>query len=138
MAVGVEHPERHVAGSDMVRDLILGMSDGLTTPFALAAALVGASTSNLLVVIGGLAEIAGGYVGAGLIPLAPYFFPLPLGTALLASCLLTGAALTGFGALKGRYVGAPTARSAIQTLFVGGTAAAIAFLTGRVLSQLAS
>ena len=73
-----------------------------------------------------------------LIALAPYFFPLPLGTALLASCLLTGAALTGFGALKGRYVGAPTARSAIQTLVVGGTAAAIAFLTGRALSQLAA
>ena len=52
------HRERHFAGSDAVRDVILGMSDGLTTPFALAAGLAGAAPSSLLVVIGGLAEIA--------------------------------------------------------------------------------
>ena len=66
MAVGAEHPERHIAGGDIVRDLILGMSDGLTTPFALAAGLVGASTTNLLVVIGGLAEITAGSISMGL------------------------------------------------------------------------
>src|SRR5262249_59884674 len=66
MAVGLKHPESHVARGDVVRDLILGMSDGLTTPFALAAGLVGASTSNLLVVIGGLAEIAAGSISMGL------------------------------------------------------------------------
>jgi len=54
------HHERHFAGSDAVRDVILGMSDGLTTPFALAAGLAGAAPNNLLVVIGGLAEIAAG------------------------------------------------------------------------------
>jgi VIT1/CCC1 family predicted Fe2+/Mn2+ transporter len=60
------HPERHFAGSDAVRDLILGMSDGLTTPFALAAGLAGAATSNILVVIGGFAEIAAGSISMGL------------------------------------------------------------------------
>src|SRR6059058_3545544 len=62
----VRHREKHFAGTDAVRDLILGMSDGLTTPFALAAGLVGASTSNLLVVIGGLAEITAGSISMGL------------------------------------------------------------------------
>src|SRR5215470_3672050 len=60
------HLERHFAGSHVVRDLILGMSDGLTTPFALAAGLAGAVTTNLLVVIGGLAEIAAGSISMGL------------------------------------------------------------------------
>ena len=60
------HPEVHVSGGDAVRDLILGMSDGLTTPFALAAGLAGAASSNLLVVIGGLAEIAAGSISMGL------------------------------------------------------------------------
>jgi VIT1/CCC1 family predicted Fe2+/Mn2+ transporter len=66
MAKRVRHPERHFAGSDAVHDVILGMSDGLTTPFALAAGLAGAATSNLLVVIGGLAEIAAGSISMGL------------------------------------------------------------------------
>src|SRR5215470_17534918 len=66
MAVSSRHFERHFAGGDAVRDIILGMSDGLTTPFALAAGLAGATTSNLLVVIGGLAEIAAGSISMGL------------------------------------------------------------------------
>src|SRR5213593_5294336 len=65
MAV-VRHREKHFAGSDAVRDVILGLSDGLTTPFALAAGLAGAASSNLLVVIGGLAEIAAGAISMGL------------------------------------------------------------------------
>jgi vacuolar iron transporter family protein len=66
MAVAARHRERHFAGSNVVRDIILGMSDGLTTPFALAAGLAGAATSNLLVVVGGLAEIAAGSISMGL------------------------------------------------------------------------
>ena len=62
----VRHRETHFAGTDAVRDLILGMADGLTTPFALAAGLAGAATSNLLVVIAGLAEIAAGSISMGL------------------------------------------------------------------------
>src|SRR5580765_7143397 len=60
------HHERYFAGTDAVRDVILGMSDGLTTPFALAAGLAGAAPNNLLVVIGGLAEIAAGSIPMGL------------------------------------------------------------------------
>src|SRR5262249_37892079 len=60
------HPDVHVPGAEAVRDLILGMSDGLTTPFALAAGLAGAASSNILVVIGGLAEIAAGSISMGL------------------------------------------------------------------------
>src|SRR5438105_1734082 len=66
MAVRMRHRERHFGGGDRVRDVILGMSDGLTTPFALAAGLAGATTSNLLVVVGGLAEIAAGAISMGL------------------------------------------------------------------------
>lgn len=229
------HQEKHFESNDAVRDLILGMSDGLTTPFALAAGLAGASTTNLLVVIGGLAEIAAGsismglggylaarsqaetyrselaretreteempaeeraevwrifrgyglrgraleqatsavtaerdawvrfmmreelgleepapraalwsalrigiaYVVAGLIPLAPYFFGLPLRTALLASTVVTGVALAVFGAVKARYTGTSPVRSAAHTLLIGGTAAALAYGIGRALSRLA-
>jgi VIT1/CCC1 family predicted Fe2+/Mn2+ transporter len=228
------HLERHFAGSDVVRDVILGMSDGLTTPFALAAGLAGAASSNLLVVIGGLAEIAAGsismglggylaaqsqaetyrtelaretretetipheeraevwrifrgyglrghaleqatdavtaerdawvrfmmreelgleeptpraavlsavrigvaYVVAGLIPLAPYALALPIGTALAASSVATALALAVFGAVKARYTGAPPLRAALQTLGIGGAAAAVAFVIGRLLSGL--
>jgi vacuolar iron transporter family protein len=235
MAFIPRHHERHFAGSDTVRDVILGMSDGLTTPFALAAGLAGATTSNVLVVIGGLAEIAAGsismglggylaahsqaetyrselarerqetdvmpgeeraevwkifreyglrgealeqatdavtahkepwvrfmmreelgleepqpraalwsamriglaYVVGGILPLAPYFFPLPIGTALLVSCVVTAVALVVFGAVKGRYTGAPPVRAAVQTLVIGGAAAAVAFGLGRLLSGLA-
>jgi len=234
MARRVRHRERHFAGSAAVRDVILGMSDGLTTPFALAAGLAGAATSNLLVVIGGLAEIAAGsismglggylaaqseaetyrtelareihetevmpreeraevrrifrdyglkghaldqatdaitaerdawvrfmmreelgleepapraalwsaariagsYVVAGLIPLLPYFFPLDLHRALLASVVATGVALGAFGAVKGTYTGAAPLRSGLQTLCIGGLAAAVAFGIGRLLARL--
>jgi VIT1/CCC1 family predicted Fe2+/Mn2+ transporter len=234
VATARRHPEVHVSGGDAVRDLILGMSDGLTTPFALAAGLAGAATSNLLVVIGGLAEIAAGsismglggylaaksladtyhrelareteethtmpseeraevwrifrdyglrgtaleqatsaitanrdawvrfmmreelgleepapraalwsaariagaYVVAGIIPLAPYLTSASLHTALMLSTIVTGIALTVFGAIKGSYTGAPPLRSAVQTLAIGGTAAAVAYWIGRIVSQL--
>jgi VIT1/CCC1 family predicted Fe2+/Mn2+ transporter len=224
----------HVSGGDVVRDLILGMSDGLTTPFALAAGLAGAATSNMLVVVGGLAEIAAGsismglggylaaksladtyhrelareteethtmpaeeraevwrifrdyglrgsaleqattavtanrdawvrfmmreelgleepapraalwsaariagaYVIAGTIPLAPYLMPISLDRALMLSTTVTAIALAIFGAIKGRYSGAPALRSALQTLAIGGTAAAVAYWIGRIVSKL--
>jgi VIT1/CCC1 family predicted Fe2+/Mn2+ transporter len=235
MAVRTRHLERHFSGSHVVRDVILGMSDGLTTPFALAAGLAGATTTNLLVVIGGFAEIAAGsismglggylaaqsqaetyrselarevretesmpgeeraevwrifrdyglrgraleqatnavtaqrdawvrfmmreelgleepapsaalwsafriaaaYVVAGIIPLAPYLFPIETHAALLASVGVTAIALAGFGAVKARYTGTSPGRSAVQTLVVGGIAAGIAYGIGRALSGLA-
>jgi VIT1/CCC1 family predicted Fe2+/Mn2+ transporter len=234
VAIARRHPEVHASGGDAVRDLILGMSDGLTTPFALAAGLAGAASSNLLVVIGGLAEIAAGsismglggylaaksladtyhrelareteethtmpaeeraevwrifrdyglrgvaleqatsavtanrdawvrfmmreelgleepapraalwsaariagaYVVAGIIPLAPYLMPVSLDSALRLSIVVTGIALAIFGAIKGRYTGAAPLNAAVQTLAIGGAAAAVAYWIGRIVSRL--
>jgi VIT1/CCC1 family predicted Fe2+/Mn2+ transporter len=60
------HSEQHVAGSEVLRDIVIGMSDGLTVPFALAAGLSGAVSSTNLIVIAGLAEIAAGSIAMGL------------------------------------------------------------------------
>ena len=60
------HVERHFLGSDAVRDIVIGMSDGLTVPFALAAGLSGAVAVSRVVVTAGLAEIAAGAVALGL------------------------------------------------------------------------
>jgi vacuolar iron transporter family protein len=60
------HIEQHFTGSEIVRDIVIGMSDGLTVPFALAAGLSGIANSTAIVVIGGLAEIAAGSIAMGL------------------------------------------------------------------------
>jgi VIT1/CCC1 family predicted Fe2+/Mn2+ transporter len=60
------HAERHFEASDTVRDVVIGMSDGLTVPFALAAGLSGTVHSTEIVVIAGLAEIAAGSIAMGL------------------------------------------------------------------------
>jgi VIT1/CCC1 family predicted Fe2+/Mn2+ transporter len=60
------HIEKHFTAGDTVRDVVIGMSDGLTVPFALAAGLSGAVSSTRLIVIGGLAEIAAGSIAMGL------------------------------------------------------------------------
>jgi VIT1/CCC1 family predicted Fe2+/Mn2+ transporter len=60
------HHERHFLGSDIVHDVVIGLSDGLTVPFALAAGLSGALVSSRLVVTAGLAEIAAGAIAMGL------------------------------------------------------------------------
>ncbi len=60
------HTERHFTASLVVRDLVIGMSDGLTVPFALAAGLSGATDSTALIVTAGLAEIAAGSIAMGL------------------------------------------------------------------------
>src|SRR5207248_5685933 len=60
------HIERHFTASDSVRDVVIGMSDGLTVPFALAAGLSGAVGSSGVVVVAGLAEIAAGAIAMGL------------------------------------------------------------------------
>ncbi|MGH9481616.1 MAG: VIT1/CCC1 transporter family protein [Terriglobales bacterium] len=226
------HPEHHFTGSARVRDLVIGMSDGLTVPFALAAGLSGAAVSTRIVVTAGMAEIAAGsiamglggylaargdaehyaselareereiverpaderrevaeifqeygmeagesaalvealarrpnawrdfmmrfelgleppepgrpwasaltiaaaYIGGGLIPLAPYFFPVRLQVALTASVVVTGAALLGFGYIKGVFTGARPLRSSLQTAFIGGVAATAAFFLARLFS----
>jgi vacuolar iron transporter family protein len=60
------HIERHFTASDTIRDIIIGMSDGLTVPFALAAGLSSANAATAVVVTAGLAEIAAGSVSMGL------------------------------------------------------------------------
>lgn len=60
------HRERHFTASDAVRDVVIGMSDGLTVPFALAAGLSGAVAGSRLVVTAGLAEVVAGSIAMGL------------------------------------------------------------------------
>jgi VIT1/CCC1 family predicted Fe2+/Mn2+ transporter len=60
------HVERHFTAGDVVRDVVIGMSDGLTVPFALAAGLSGAIDASAIVVTAGLAEVAAGSIAMGL------------------------------------------------------------------------
>jgi VIT1/CCC1 family predicted Fe2+/Mn2+ transporter len=60
------HIERHFTATETVRDIVIGMSDGLTVPFALAAGLSGAVSSTNIIVTAGLAEIAAGAIAMGL------------------------------------------------------------------------
>jgi vacuolar iron transporter family protein len=60
------HVEGHFESSELIRDVVIGMSDGLTVPFALAAGLSGAVNSSHVVVLAGLAEIAAGSIAMGL------------------------------------------------------------------------
>src|ERR1700741_2060192 len=61
-----QHIEKHFTASETVRDIVIGMSDGLTVPFALAAGVTGAVTSSGIIVTAGLAEIAAGSIAMGL------------------------------------------------------------------------
>ena len=226
------HVERHFTGGEKVRDVVIGMSDGLTVPFALAAGLTGAIAASHIVVVAGLAEIAagsiamglGGYLAArsdaehyaserireqtevvekpaieadeiteifeaygvkpeesqtlvaalqrhpeawvdfmmrfelglerpepqralrsavtialsyvlgGMIPLAPYMMMANAREALLVSVAVTSIALAAFGYVKGRFTGAHALRSAMETLVIGGIAAAAAFGLARLIS----
>src|ERR1700704_6490409 len=60
------HVEKHFTASEAVRDIVIGMSDGLTVPFALAAGLSGAVEDTSVIVLAGLAEIAAGSIAMGL------------------------------------------------------------------------
>jgi vacuolar iron transporter family protein len=60
------HTEKHFTAGDTVRDIVIGMSDGLTVPFALAAGLTGAISQTRLIVTAGFAEIAAGAIAMGL------------------------------------------------------------------------
>ena len=60
------HVEKHFTSSEMVRDIVIGMSDGLTVPFALAAGLSGAVAATGIIIAAGLAEVAAGAIAMGL------------------------------------------------------------------------
>lgn len=225
------HIERHFTASDTVRDVIIGMSDGLTVPFALAAGLSGAVASTGIIVTAGLAEVAagsiamglGGYLAArsdaehyagerlreqrevadvpaqelaevvkvlrsygltpeeskpiadalskrpdawvdfmmrfelglerpdpkraltsaltiggayivgGLIPLGPYIILHAVRVALPLSAVVTLTALGVFGFVKGQFTSTPRLRSGLQSMLVGGLAAAAAFALARLV-----
>ncbi|TAM76697.1 iron transporter [bacterium] len=228
-----EHVERHFTASATIRDVVIGMSDGLTVPFALAAGLSGAVASTGIIVTAGLAEVAAGsiamglggylaarsdaehyeserlrevseviekpeleqaevheifqnygitdeeaaplvcalqrspekwvdfmmrfelglerpdpkralqsavtialaYVAGGLIPLLSYFVVHEVQKALMYSVVVTIVALFVFGFVKGRFTGARALRSALQTVLIGGVAAAAAFALARLVSR---
>ncbi len=80
------------------------------------------------------ATIAGAYVVGGLIPLAPYLFlRQDVGLAFELSIALTALALVVFGFLRGYFIGGKPVRSMLQTLLVGGIAAAAAFAIAKVV-----
>jgi hypothetical protein len=60
------HVEKHFTASETVRDIVIGMSDGLTVPFALAAGLSGAVEATAIIITAGLAEVAAGAIAMGL------------------------------------------------------------------------
>ncbi|KAH1030646.1 hypothetical protein J1N35_042820 [Gossypium stocksii] len=60
------HKEKHFTAGEVVRDIIIGVSDGLTVPFALAAGLSGANASSSIVITAGIAEVAAGAISMGL------------------------------------------------------------------------
>ncbi|WP_026607961.1 VIT1/CCC1 transporter family protein [Methylocapsa acidiphila] len=60
------HIEKHFLASELVRDVVIGMADGLTVPFALAAGLSGAVASTRIITTAGLAEVAAGALAMGL------------------------------------------------------------------------
>ena len=226
------HIERHFTASDTVRDIVIGMSDGLTVPFALAAGLSGAVGTTSVIVMAGLAEIAAGsiamglggylaarsdaehytterateqrevdtipevevaeveqvflsyglekeqsslvaralrqrpaawidfmmrfelgleephpgrasksaatiagaYVAGGLIPLCPYMIINDAHRALFFSIGITLGALFVFGFVKGRFTGTNQVRSALQTVIIGGLAAAVAFAIAKLIA----
>jgi VIT1/CCC1 family predicted Fe2+/Mn2+ transporter len=225
------HTEKHFTATETVRDIVIGMADGLTVPFALAAGLSGAVSSTRLVVVAGLAEIAAGsiamglggylaartdrehyqaerereyreirevpeeeerevaavfagygltdeeaepvvrairsdpkrwvdfmmryelgleapdpgramrsaatiggsYVAGGLIPLSPYMMAGSVLQGLWISALVTLLALFVFGYVKGRLTGIPPLRGGLQTISIGGLAAAAAFALARAI-----
>jgi len=60
------HKEKHLGSSEFITDIVIGMSDGLTVPFALAAGLSGAVLHNSIVITAGIAEIVAGSIAMGL------------------------------------------------------------------------
>ncbi|KAL2518661.1 Vacuolar iron transporter 1 [Abeliophyllum distichum] len=61
-----QHTEKHFTAGEIVRDVIIGVSDGLTVPFALAAGLSGANASSAIILTAGIAEVAAGAISMGL------------------------------------------------------------------------
>jgi VIT1/CCC1 family predicted Fe2+/Mn2+ transporter len=78
--------------------------------------------------------IAGAYIAGGFIPLLPYIALRSAYEGLIFSAIVTLAALGIFGFIKGRFTGAPALRSGVQTVLIGGVAAAAAFLLAKLIT----
>jgi len=102
-------------------DLMMRMELGLEKPDP-KRALISALT------------IGGAYIVGGAIPLSPYIFLPGTQSALLFSVIVTLAALLVFGAFKGRFTGTAPLRSGLQTLLIGGLAAAAAFGIAKLIA----
>lgn len=101
------HKEEHLGSSAFITDIVIGMSDGLTVPFALAAGLSGAVQSNAVVITAGIAEIVAGSIAMGL---GGYF--------------------------KSKVTGQPPLKGAFKVTFIGITAAIAAFLVAKTFNNL--
>jgi vacuolar iron transporter family protein len=120
------HVEKHFTSSDTVRDVVIGMSDGLTVPFALAAGLTGAIAQSRLIITAGFAEIAAGSIAMGL---GGY-----LAARGDAEHYLHEKAREEDEITRGKFTGVPLLRSALQTTVTGGLAAVAAFGIARLIS----
>jgi vacuolar iron transporter family protein len=80
------------------------------------------------------AVIATAYVAGGLIPLFPYMLMASAHSALPWSIAVTGTALAVFGWIRGQLTGVWPVRTAVQTILIGGLAAAAAFVIARAIS----
>lgn len=157
------HIERHVTGTETVRDIVIGMSDGLTVPFALAAGLSGAVDTTRIIVTAGLAEIAAGSIAMGLggylaakseaehyhaernreeteVTEKPEAEAAEVAAVFRSYSLTEDESRPIVDALRKRpdawvdFTGAAPVRSAIQTVLIGGVAAGAAFLIARAIS----
>lgn len=124
---GIPHIEPHFTATDMLRDIVIGMSDCLMVPFAQAAGISGAVSATNVVVTAGVSEIAAGSIAMGL-------------GGYLAACTdyehyaterqrEWDKTETGpeFGFAKGSITGLNPLKSSMQTILVGGLAATVAF-----------
>jgi VIT1/CCC1 family predicted Fe2+/Mn2+ transporter len=78
--------------------------------------------------------IGGAYLSGGFIPLLPYMLMNNMSQALIASSCITLAALLVFGGIKGHFTGVKPLRAGLETMAVGGTAAAVAFMVAKLVS----
>jgi VIT1/CCC1 family predicted Fe2+/Mn2+ transporter len=147
-----KHPEAHFTSSATVRDIVIGMSDGLTVPFALAAGISGAIASSRIVVTAGIAEVA---AGATAMALGDFLAArtdvehyrseetrergeiqnIPAAERGEVRNILHTYGLAG-NALSAATRAVSSLKSAIQTVLIGGIASAVAFWLAKLVQQL--
>lgn len=137
------HIEQHFTASNSVRDIVIGMADGLTEALSqnpeawvdfMMRFELGLDPIEPDRARNSALTIAGAYIAGGLIPLLPYMRLSTTGPALILSVGLTLIVLFAFGFFKGHFTSTQPFRSGLQTALIGGTAAAAAFLIARAIS----